>query len=195
MKVKINNARAAFTQSLFEAKAYNEGQPKYSLTYILTPDSPSVTDIKKAMTAVAKEKWNEKAESTYKALRAQDRIALHDGDTKSDYAGFEGNVFVNASNSLRPTVVDRNRTPLTAADGKIYAGCYVNGIIEIWAQDNKFGKRINASLLGVQFYKYGERLSAGAGVAAEDDFEALPDEEGDLGFSNEDAEGGSDSLF
>ena len=48
----------------------------------------------------------------------------------------------------------------------------VNAIIEIWPQDNQFGKRVNASLLGVQFVKDGERL-AGGGVAAADDFEAI----------------------
>ena len=45
--------------------------------------------------------------------------------------------------------------------------------IECWAQDNKHGKRINFSLLGVQFVRDGERL-AGGSVATADDFEPLP---------------------
>jgi hypothetical protein len=61
-----------------------------------------------------------------------------------------------------------------ASSGKPYSGCYVNAVIELWAQDNKFGKRINASLMGVQFLRDGQRLSGG-GVASADDFQAIPE--------------------
>ncbi|MDC5277565.1 DUF2815 family protein, partial [Acinetobacter baumannii] len=64
------------------------------------------------------------------------------------------------------------KTPLVQADGRPYAGCYVNAAIELWCQDNNYGKRINASLRGVQFLKDGEAF-AGGGVASEDDFEDL----------------------
>ncbi|MDQ9777799.1 DUF2815 family protein, partial [Acinetobacter baumannii] len=43
---------------------------------------------------------------------------------------------------------------------------------ELWCQDNNYGKRINASLRGVQFLKDGEAF-AGGGIASEDDFEDL----------------------
>ena len=45
--------------------------------------------------------------------------------------------------------------PLTEDDNKLYPGCYVNVVITLWAQNNKFGKRINANLLAVQFVKDG----------------------------------------
>lgn len=32
------------------------------------------------------------------------------------------------------------------ADGLVYSGCYVNARIELWAQDNANGKRVNAKL-------------------------------------------------
>jgi len=41
-------------------------------------------------------------------------------------------------------------------NGKPYAGCYVNMSIRLWAQDNQFGKRVNAQLRAVQFVKDGE---------------------------------------
>ncbi|WP_244126983.1 ssDNA-binding protein, partial [Xylella fastidiosa] len=65
-----------------------------------------------------------------------------------------------------------DRTPLAAQDGRPYAGCYVNANIELWAQDNNYGKRINASLGGVQFLRDGEAF-AGGGVASVEDFEDL----------------------
>jgi hypothetical protein len=172
-KVKLNNVRIAFPV-LWEAKKVNDaGQARFSSAFLFPADHPCVKDIKKAMEEVAKAKWGEKAAEVYKGVKAADRLALHDGAAKSEYAGYEGNLFINAANQLRPTVVDGNRNPLVAADGKPYSGCYVNGIIELWAQDNKYGKRINASLLGVQFLRDGERL-AGGSVASENDFEEIP---------------------
>ncbi len=54
-----------------------------------------------------------------------------------------------------------------AADGKPYSGCYVNGIVDIWAQDNGFGRRLNATLKGVQFVKDGDAFSGGTAVSAD----------------------------
>ena len=172
MKVRIGNVRLTFPQ-LFEAKTVNgQGDPKYSCGILVPRDHPQFAEIKAAIVAAATEKWGAKHAENLKALQATDRLCLHDGDGKSDYDGYAGNFFINASNKIRPLVVGPNREPLVAADGKPYSGCYVNVMLEFWAQDNQFGKRINASLLGVQFAKDGERL-AGGGVAAADDFEAI----------------------
>ncbi|BBI91479.1 uncharacterized protein SSYIS1_06890 [Serratia symbiotica] len=103
------------------------------------------------------------------SLRTGLKVCLHNGDEKAEYAGYPGSMFVSASKKARPLVIDRCRVALTAADGKPYAGCYVNTNIDIWAMDNNFGKRINASLGGVQYYRDGDAF-AGGGVAIEDDF-------------------------
>ena len=42
-------------------------------------------------------------------------------------------LFVSARNALRPLVVDVDKSPLTAQDGKPYSGCYVNASLELWA--------------------------------------------------------------
>ena len=107
-----------------------------------------------------------------KALRSADKTCLHSGDLKANYDGFEGMLYISARNSLRPLVIDVNKSPLTGEDGKPYAGCYVNASLELWAQDNNYGKRINATLMGVQFYKDGESFTGG-GVASEDDFDDI----------------------
>ncbi len=57
-------------------------------------------------------------------------------------------------------------------DGVIYAGCYVNASIEIWAQDNQYGKAIRATLRGVQFFRDGDAFTAN-NVAAADEFDDL----------------------
>lgn len=46
-----------------------------------------------------------------KQIRAADKTALHNGDTKAQYAGFEGTMFVSARNPVRPTALDADKTP------------------------------------------------------------------------------------
>lgn len=170
MKVKLNNVRLAFP-ALFEAKLINgEGEPRFSAAFIFPPDHPCIKEIEAAITQVAKEKWGAKANSILKTLCTGQKVCLHEGDEKAEYEGYPGNKFVSASNRARPLVIDRDRSPLTIADGKPYAGCYVNATIDIWAMDNDFGKRINASLGGVQFLRDGDAF-AGGGIASADDFD------------------------
>lgn len=174
MKIKLQNVRLAFPD-LFEAKTVNgEGEPAFSATFLMEPYHPAVAELRAAFEKVGKEKWGAKWPNVKKEIEAKDRLALHDGDTKADYAGFEGNLFVSSRNKTRPLVIDRDKSPLTAADGKPYAGCYVHASIELWCQDNAYGKRINASLRGVQFYKDGDAF-AGGGAASEDEFDDIED--------------------
>jgi hypothetical protein len=170
MKLKLNNVRLAFP-SLFEAKTVNgEGTPAFSATFLLAPNDPQVATINAAIDATAAEKWGAKAPALLLAARKADKVCLHDGDLKAAYDGFPGNLFVSARNALRPTVLDADKTPLVAADGRPYAGCYVHCVLELWAQDNQFGKRVNATLMGVQFYRDGDSF-VGGGVARDDDFD------------------------
>ncbi len=175
MSYRIENVRFNYTNSLFTAQKpkTGEGKEKFSVVALFPKDHPQVAAIKAEMLKVADAKWPGKGAEVLKQLAAGDRLCLHDGDAKADKPGYEGNLFINASNELRPLVVGPQREPLVAADGKPYSGSYGNIIVEFWAQDNQFGKRINASLLGVQHIKDGERLSGG-GVAAADDFDAIP---------------------
>lgn len=180
MKLKIKNARLAFP-SLFEAKTVNgEGTPAYSCTLILESDHPQIKEIRNAIAAVAKDKWGAKSVETLKLMEKQDKTALHDGDLKSNYAGFAGNFYVSARSQTRPTVVNADKTPLQPGDGKPYAGCYVTAIVELWAQDNQYGKRVNASLSGVQFAKDGESFGGGSPPADIDEFDDLAVEDEDL---------------
>jgi len=172
MKVKLQNVRIAFPK-LFKAEQVNgEGDPQFGATFIITKGHPSLKDIEAAIQQVAKEKWADKADALLKKIKAELKVCLKEGDLKTELEGFEGNYFLNANNKKRPYVANRDKTPLSADDGVIYAGCYVNAVIDIWAMDNKFGKRICASLSGVQFAKDGDAFSCG-GIASDADFDDL----------------------
>lgn len=182
MKVRIENARLAFAQ-IFFPKAFGEdgSDPAYGASFIIAKNHPAVKLINAAIESVAKEKWADKAKDMLKQLRASDKICLHDGDNKPDYDGFPGNFFLAARNKSRPLIIDRDKSPLTSDDGRPYAGCYVNATVDIWAQQNKYGKRVNATLSGIQFLKDGDAFS-GAPPATPEDFEDLADgaEAGDV---------------
>lgn len=172
MKIMLNNVRLAFAQHLFEAGTVGgEGEPAFSVTAIMEGSNhPAIAELTKVEEQLAKEKWGAKADTILKELRAKDRGVNHDGDLKASYDGFEGNRYVSARAKTRPTVIDRDRTPLVAADGRPYSGCYANVQVEVWAQDNQYGKRINAQLLGVQFVRDGDSFGGGARPADPDDF-------------------------
>jgi hypothetical protein len=171
MEIKLKNVRLAFPNLFRPTAGPQGGEPAYNAAFILPKDHPQIGEIRAAMQAVAKAKWGEKAKATYELMLKKDHVALHDGDNKPDLTGYPDNYYINARNKTRPLVVDRNRAPLDGTTGRPYSGCYVNVILELWAQDNDFGKKINASLGGVQFYADGDSFSGGrpASVDAFDD--------------------------
>lgn len=174
MKFKLRDARLAFPNIWTPYKESFGGR------FIIPPNHPQVKTFKDAMKAVAKEKWPDKWQSIYAALEKQDKLALHDGATKSEYEGFEGNLFVAANSKVRPTVLDQMRNELSQSDGKPYSGCFVVALLEIWAQDHKeHGKRINANLRGVQFLRDGDAFSGGGKPADADEFDDISEEGGE----------------
>lgn len=176
MVVKIKNARLAFDQNLFKPGCVNaEDTPAYSCVFLIPKGDPQLGTINAAIDQAAQKKWPLKYAAILKALRAQDKVFLHDGDLKEQYDGFEGSMFISARNAkTAPTVVDKDRTRLTISSGIPYAGCYVHGSIDVWAMDNSYGKRICATLRGVQHAAEGDAF-AGSPPALPDEFDDLSD--------------------
>lgn len=168
-RIKMQHVRISFP-SLFNTASFGgEDTGKYEATFILDKKEHRVAikEIEDGMKNQAKERLKGK-------LPPNDKLCLKDGDD-TERPEFEGYMTVKASTKKRPLVIDRDKYPLTEDDGSIYAGCYVNAIITLWAQDNKYGKRINAQLDGVQFNNNGEPLGA-SGINV-DEFDAFEDEE------------------
>lgn len=64
----------------------------------------------------------------------------------------EGNLVLKANNPRPPMVLCSDGvTIMTESTNQIYSGCYVNAKIEIWGQANKYGRRVNAKLIAVQY--------------------------------------------
>jgi hypothetical protein len=174
VNIKLKNVRLSYAH-LFTARAVNEGdKPKFSASFILDKEkhAKSIKQVQAAIKTLALEAFKGKVPSTLKPC-------LRDGEEYEDKEGYgEDVMFIAASSDKRPPVVDRDMTPITAEDDKIYSGCYVNVTIRLWAQNNQYGKRVNAALRAVQFVRDGEPLGA-APVDAESEFEDLGDDEED----------------
>ena len=168
MKIKLKNVRLSFP-SLFQTEQFGEQDTgKYAATFILDKDD-NATEIKQIQDEI-----NRLMKEELKSKLPDDKVALKDGDEMAR-PEYEGKMTIKASTKKRPLVIDRDKTPLADGDDKPYAGCYVNGIISLWAQNNKYGKRVNASLEGVQFSEHGEPFTTG-GVSV-DEFDDFDDED------------------
>ena len=171
-KIKLNNVRLSFP-SLFRKASFQGSEGKYEATFLLNKEEHAdlIASIEKQIA--------EGIKTNFKATKLPaDKICLKDGD-EFEYDGYAGHMSFKASNGKRPMIIDKDKTPLTEDDDKLYAGCYVNAVVELWYQNNQYGKRVNANLLGVQFFRDGQPFADGA-AASEDDFDMFDDDEDDF---------------
>jgi hypothetical protein len=171
----LTKVRLAFPV-LNEAEQFQgEGKARFSATLLMEPNSANHKACVKALRATAAAKWGEaKADAAIKGLTAGLKVALYDGDLKEQYDGFAGMMVVSAHSQANnpPRLLDGQKRELPRNTGVIYAGCYVNASVEFWAQDNQWGKRLNATLRGVQFHSDGDSFASGS-PAAVDEFDTV----------------------
>jgi len=168
MKVLLKNVRLSFP-SLFKTEVYaGEDTEKYAATFLIPKsDTKTVASIEQACKQALVEKYGEgKVPKGFK-------MPLVDGDDK-EYQGYADHVCIKANTKKRPTLVNRDKTPIVEEDGILYGGCYVNASIDVWVMDNSYGKKVLASLNAIQFVKDGEAF--GNKSDALDDFDDLDDE-------------------
>lgn len=110
------------------------------------------------------------------ALIPAEKFFIRDG-AQSGVADFAGHWLIAASETNPPVVVGRRREPLKEEDRVIYNGCRVNAVVRPWWQNNEFGRRVNAGLMNVQFFRDDEPMGAGSAPRAEDVFEEFEDDD------------------
>lgn len=176
-RFRLNNVRIAFAK-LFKAEQY-EGQGSFrcGAAFILPPTHPQFKQVEKAITAAADTKWKDKAAARLAGARKKNKVALFEGDDKAKYDGFAGNYYVSANcrggeteeEAEKPTVYTADKVKVTkASESPIYNGCYVNALVEFYA-DDRYGDGVFCRLVGVQFFKDGDAF--GSAPAREDDFD------------------------
>jgi hypothetical protein len=175
VKHKLTDVRLSFPR-LFTPEAFEEGGTKtFQATFLLDPSNEEhkrvLKNIQKDALRLAKEAFG--ADFTLKQLKG---MCFGKGDDLPKvYDGYEGMYYVRTANTVRPAVANRRGEPVAEGDPQEpYAGCFVNGTLSLWVQNNKWGKRINANLRGVQFVRDGEAFGQEP-ISAENEFEALDD--------------------
>lgn len=164
-----------------------EGGPKFSGVFL----SPS--ERKEVIQTCVKVIDHLLKEKNKGAKLPSDRKFIRNGDD-SGKEGYDGHYSINASETeTRPPILrdeaNKNVSPEKALR-KFYAGCRVNVFVKPWFQDNKFGKRVNASLLMVQFV--GDDTPLGSERISEEDadeiFEGVEGSDAS-GFDDDDTDG------
>ena len=175
----------------------SEGEPKYSAT-VLLDKATAAEDIQKCkaiIKRVCEEQWKGKTVKLKdgKQLAAGTNgsivlmgICLRDGVEKDDKEGYgDGVMFVSASCSMnrKPQVLQKKGgvfVEVPEETGLVYAGCNVAVSVRFWAQDNRYGKRVNAELRAVVFTGHNEPFGA-APVNVEEEFGDvdIPEDTGD----------------
>lgn len=187
-RIMLKNVRIAFTNFMFDPKE-EATDSYYKVAAIIPQDGDHAKQLGAALNAVAKEQWQDKAAGVLKKLIADRRVCYSSSSPTTEegevYNGFDGAGVLNASRSQTrasgemgvPLIIgggSDGKHVLKKQDGVIHSGVWGNLSVEIWTQDNKFGKRINADFRGFQFLKADESLGGSGGTATNaDEFETL----------------------
>jgi hypothetical protein len=188
--VQLKHVRIAFIDDLFVAAPYEgKGEPRHTATFIIAPDSANDKAIQEAMEKEAKANWGKNWQAMLDDIRG-DKKAFSYQKNKKDKAGdvYEGFENMWALSSVRkerdgaPLFLHKVKDPetgkaqrLTGKEGVIYAGCYVNAKVEMWAQIGTY-RGMRCGLLGVQYDAPGDSFG-GASRPTDDGFDSIEAED------------------
>jgi len=192
LKLMLTNLRCAFADQLYVPGTFPgapEGStPAHGITLIIPPDHEAVEMLDAGYAAVAKQKWKDKA-SAIVATCMKDRKKSawqkteYTNDEGTAYDGFADMFYLRARNEDAPLILGPDAEEITKGKaGAPYGGCYVNAQVELFPQDNSFGKALRCKILGVQFAADGDAFASGS-KADKSAFKSLAvsqdDEDGD----------------
>lgn len=175
-KVVTGKVRMSFVQ-VFQAKSYQGGAAKYSVT-ILVPksDTATVKKIKAAIQAAKEDgissKWGGKEpKNLWNPLRDGDE---EKADERPEY---EGMYFINCKSDRKPVVVDKDLNEILDPD-EFYSGCWGRASINFYPYDNTT-KGVAAGLNRLQKLKDDTRFGGDSGSVEEDFGDGFEDDEDD----------------
>lgn len=168
-RVQLKDVRISYPV-IWKAKAFGkgEGEPAFSASFIIDPESMrgqrNLYLIGEAMKTARNRRWG----NNRPQIKA-DKLCLRGGNP--DQPEQAGMMVLSSRNRKRPLVLDGDGEETVEQYGVVYAGCFVDAVVRIWAQDNDYGKRINASLEAIRFRRDGEAFGVRRITAADFDDE------------------------
>lgn len=178
-KLMLKNVRLSFPTLGEPEQFQGKGPFRWSAVCLVPTTDAQKAMVDKALEQVATEKWGAKAKIHLSNILPDPKgCCWIDGGRKA-FDGYEGHWALSAHRKQddgRPLVMDADKSPIYQADGtlypgkegRIYAGCYVNMQVEIWAQENSNGKGLRATLLGIQYAGKGDAFGGGARPSADE---------------------------
>ena len=164
-KIIVKNVRFSYV-NVTTPKAMNNGDTaKYSISLLIPKsDTETIEDIKEAIE-------NAKKVGTAKLggkIPTNLKMPLRDGDIeRPDDENYKGHFFMNASSTVKPNIIDKNKAPLANPE-ELYSGCYGHASIAMYAFNKNGNKGIACGLHNLMKVKDGEPL--GGRASAESDF-------------------------
>jgi len=173
--------------------ATGKAEGKYHVDAVFPPTHPQFPELQNLIRSVATAKWKDQTQQTLDMIKGNNqRFPLQRGDQyrpgKPAYAGM---LYISAGNKDQPTIVvtengvNLSNRPLpadvlkgvpilTPAHPKWpYEGSYANLMLEFYTYLYGNSPGLSCSVLGVQFYRDGERLK-GSSVATGAEFGLVP---------------------
>lgn len=154
--IRIDNVRGSYVHVDKPYKGKNskrddgsEAEPKFSMVSILPKATHKEAKdlILEAITALLKNNKDAKV--------AKDKRFIKDGDD-AEKEEYEGAFTVSSSELKKPKCREKNGELIDDLDRireLFKSGHWFNVLIRPWFQDNDYGKRVNAGLVGVQYVK------------------------------------------
>ena len=145
-RIQLKNVQINWPQLLTPTTSQNfpNNPPTYSVVVILDPKKHAVQidEVQKAMDAEAQDTFKGKAFTYPPSWEIGDNGCY--------------NLRASAQKTSVPQVVDE-AVQVVYDEAKFYSGCYTNVVIDIYAT-TKYGNKISAGLLMIQFVADGDRL-------------------------------------
>lgn len=152
--MKLEDVRLSYP-SLFTTKVwpeYPDNEPAYEATFILD----KVKHAKEIKLINAKiDELLIANDLTRNKIHPQ-HICMKDGDMDiKEREEYKNSYILSTKTHIRPQVLNRDLSPITAEDDIVYGGCYVNTCFRLGFYKKK-AKGVNANLKSIQFSRKGE---------------------------------------
>jgi hypothetical protein len=175
LKVVTGKVRLSFAHVFEPYSPDPDQEPKYS-AMLLIPKTDKVTlgKLRKAQQAALEQGKSSKFGGSIPKVwknTLRDADEEMDTDERPEMAGM---MFMTVSAKTRPGIVDQNVNPILDST-EVYSGCYVRVSLGAFPYNTQGSKGVSFGLNNIQKISDGESL--GGRAKAEDDFDALDDDE------------------
>lgn len=180
--IRIDNVRGSYVHvdKPYKGKAKRDdgkdAEPKFSIVGILYKDTHGEAK------DLILERINELLKENKDAKVPKDKRFIKNGDD-AEKEEYENAYTISASEINAPKCRERSGELIDRADGGerirelFKSGYWFNILIRPWYQDNDYGKRVNAGLVGVQFVKVDKTFGEGE-IDESDAWDAVEGDDG-----------------